>query len=355
MRTCIFPSPSGEGSGWVALSAPASSSKFKRFRKHILNKGPLIAPDDSVVDIDDTFVSKLIDNFKSGVVDTVQVPLADDKNRHSEAPDRNIGLVTDIQVEGDKVYAVVEARRHADDLGEIILGSSPMIYMDYKDTRTGKRVGPTMAHLCATNRPHVLGLGPYEPILAATASESSDILMLSYPEAEMTKEELFGELLLKFGIDVAALQESAGAAIADREAIAEFTNGMREALGSAGVLELTAGDELSVSDLISAVGDLATQTLELTAQLEGIAQEKIEAEVDKAISDAYLMPKSKGVAVKLLLSGDREGYESLLTSEPVLKFSAEVGTGSVPTGEYDLDSELERLSSVEPRYFRSGN
>lgn len=147
----------------------------KLFRKHVLNKGPLIHPrTKKVVQIDDEFVNHLVDNFNNGVCDIVQVPLATDSNEHSEDPDRNIGEVVDLKVENDKVYAYIDVRdkNAVEKMGTTYLGASAFLNLNYFDTSDGQRKGPTLLHTAVTNRPYVTGLEDYEEIVAATAANA---------------------------------------------------------------------------------------------------------------------------------------------------------------------------------------
>src|SRR6185503_14947170 len=154
------------GEGFTELSR---LKQGRLFEKHILTKGPLIHPvTKSVINIDDDFISKLKKNFNDRVCDIVQVPLANDSNQHVEAPERTLGEVVDIKERDGKIYAVIDARKHAEDFGKTLLGASAMLSTNYVDTRTGKPVGPTLLHVAVTNRPYVVGLEDYKEVLAAS-------------------------------------------------------------------------------------------------------------------------------------------------------------------------------------------
>ena len=79
----------------------------------------------------------------------------------------------DIQREGDKVYTLLDIRdpAAAEKMGKTLLGASAFLHMDYTDTRTNKKVGPTLLHTCVTNRPYVTDLDDYEEVVAATADD----------------------------------------------------------------------------------------------------------------------------------------------------------------------------------------
>lgn len=169
----IIPSPDAEP--YLEL---AKSPTGRVFRKHILNLGPLIHPKTGKrLQLDEQFYSQLKRNFDAGV-SMVQVPLADDRNQHSEAPERNTGEVIGLERDGSKVYALLDIRDAAV-AGKLadrtLMGASAMISMNYTDTSTGRKVGPALLHSCITNRPYVTGLGDYEEVVAATA-EAYDVL-----------------------------------------------------------------------------------------------------------------------------------------------------------------------------------
>jgi hypothetical protein len=116
-------------------------------------------------------------NFDTrAATDIVQVPLANDKNEHTENPSRNIGVVTGLEREGSKVYALIDARdaEAAGKLGKTLLGASAMLHLNATDNRTGGKVGPALYHVAVTNRPYVVDLEPYAEVVAATA-EAYDI------------------------------------------------------------------------------------------------------------------------------------------------------------------------------------
>ncbi len=162
-----------------------------------LSTGPLIHPrTGKVIQIDDAFVRTLQKNFDDKVCDIVQVPIADKTNAHTEDPLRNAGRVVGLEREGNKVYAVMDIADPAvaDKLGKTLLGASAMLHLDYTDTRTGARVGPTLLHSLVTNRPYCLGLEDYQEVVAATAEAydvlgdgsvlAPDVLMLAAPSEE---------------------------------------------------------------------------------------------------------------------------------------------------------------------------
>jgi hypothetical protein len=357
-----------DGDGYTELARTRSGRLFK---KHLLNKGQLRHPGNGeVITIDDAFVSKLKQNFEDRICDIVQVPLANAKNEHSEEPDRNIGEVVDIQVDGDKVYAVLDIRdaAHADRMGKTYLGASAMMSLDYTDTKTGKKVGPTLLHSCVTNRPYVTGLDDYEEIVAATSDSSDEAAVLlsektvvavqpaeeteTVPEQETTQtvaepslDEMLAALKAKHNIDVSALQ----ATQADAAKQTALSQTIVDALAQAGVVKLTATDEdkPSTETVITAVQELATNNVSLSGRVQAMEKREAEHVVDGFISQGRILPAEREARVELKLSNPAM-FDKLLPANPIVKLSHEDGITPADDKkqETDVDAEIARLSAL---------
>lgn len=344
------------------------------FRKHILNVGKdLIHPSVGRMTIDDAFVNSLKSNFDNKACDIVQVPLANDKNQHVEDPDRNVGEVVDIEVKDNKVYAVIDARRNADKFKDkTYIGASAMIAMNYTDTNTGKKVGPTLCHVAVTNRPYITNLEDYEEIVKASADNSEEAVLLTEPATEtivednpgskeepkeeehktMTKEELIAALKDEHGVDVAALQ-----AEADKPATTdttELSNKLVSALTDAGVVKLSADNaDANVEQVVGAVVELANDNVKLATRVETLelSNAKILAtsEVDTKVREGFIEPAKRDTMVKLYLS-NKDLYTELLPENPVVELSAERGASTEANEnkveEVDVDAEIARLSQI---------
>jgi hypothetical protein len=350
----IIPAPR-DAEGFTALSR---SRQGRLFRKHMLTLGNLIHPKTGEnLTLDDNWYAKLKDNFNSGVCDIVQVPLADDQNKHSEDPLRNIGEVVDIERDGDKVFAVMDIRdtKAAEKLGTTLLGSSAFLHMNYTDTRTGKAVGPTLLHNCVTNRPYVVGLDDYEEVIAASADGTGEVLLLTpegEPEVPTTKEDLIAGLK-EHGIDVEALQ----AAAAQRSDTTQLTSAIVEALKSSGSeVELTGGQEgANPSDVVGAIVELAATTRAQGDEIGALKLSAAEREVDGYISVGRALPKSRSTLVQLALT-NRDALDSLVApaNDPFVKMSNTKGTGGdagQDEQKKDIDAELAALTAQHSEFF----
>lgn len=345
--TFIAPSPDAD---FVELGA---TRKGRLFKKHILNKGTLYHPKTGeAINVDDTFVNTLKSNFENGVCDIVQVPLANDKNEHSEAPDRNIGRVVGIEADGDKVYAMIDARKHADDLGETLLGASAMMSLDYTDTKTLERKGPTLLHVAVTNRPYVTGLEEYEEVVAASAEYSSDTVVLT-PAApavakeakDMNKTELLAALKALKGDDAITAEDLKGLGIElpKGEAAPDATlTALTQTLANTGLVQLSAGDQITGADVVNAVAQLAQNNLQLSNTVGELTKDKARTYVHSLVEDARILPAQEEAMLTLYMT-NRELFDQIVPEKPLVTLSAESGiTPPDPTPQIDVESEISR-------------
>lgn len=349
-----------DGPGFVEL---ARTKTGRMFRKHILNKGSLLHPKTGeTIQIDDAFVSSLTRNFADSVCDIVQVPKAGPKNEHSEDPDRNIGEVVGLEEKDGKVYALFDCRssEDADKLGKTLLGASAMMHMNYTDTRTGKKVGPTLLHMAVTNRPYVVDLEDYEELISASADSSGEPAMLTTATTEesptMDLAELLDILKDEHGIDVGALQAQAEYHENDDQRNTNLSNVLASALSQSGLVQLSSeGDSVTDQDIIAAVAELANTNVALSGRLESLEAESAEQTVDALISAGMILPAKRETMIKLKLSNE-ELFVELLPDAPLVHLSREEGLEEVnPSNELDVDAEIARLAGVgkESGYIRS--
>jgi hypothetical protein len=334
------------GEGYVELSRTKSG---RLFRKHILNKGKLHHPGLPGVELEvnDKFVATLTKNFQDGVCDIVQVPVANDKNEHTEDPTRNIGEVIGIEEKDNKVYALIDVRDNpsADKLGKTMLGASAMMHLNYTDTKTNKKVGPTLLHMCVTNRPYVTGLDDYEEIVAATADNSDEAVLLTGPTQEendmQTLEEMLETLKDEHGIDVLDLQKK----VQDGANAAKLSNTLAEALTASGVVKLSAGEAVDNNKIIDAVSEMATGYVAMSNRIAEVEKVANEAKVDALVAEARILPAHRDAMVELSAK-DPELFEKLVPAEPMVKLSNEQGTGEAPgaseNSELNVDESIQR-------------
>jgi hypothetical protein len=343
------------------------------FRKHILNVGKdLIHPAVGKLKIDEDFVTKLKTNFDNKACDIVQVPKANAKNEHVEDPDANVGEVVDIEVKDNKVYAIIDARDPAavqKFRNKTYIGASAMIAMNYTDTNTAKKVGPTLCHVAVTNRPYITNLDEYEEIIKASADNSEEAVLLTEPteitesgsveepEVEehktMTKEELIAALKNEHGIDVDALQTEAAKPVAPDTT--ELSHKLVSALTDAGVVKLSNDDTAAnVEQVVNAVVDLAKDNVELSNRIEKLELSSAEAaanfEVKTKVRDGFIEPAKEEAMVKLYLT-NKDLYNDLLPAEAIVNLSGESkGTSTEAddnkVNEVDVDAEVARLSAL---------
>lgn len=331
-----------DGEGYVELSRTKSG---RLFRKHILNKGKLHHPSmpGVEIDVDDKFVATLTKNFQDGVCDIVQVPVANDKNEHTEDPTRNIGEVIGIEEKDNKVYALIDVRddSSASKLGKTMLGASAMMHLNYTNTKTGKKVGPTLLHTCVTNRPYVTGLEDYEEIVAATADNSGEAVLLTGPtfkenDEMQTLEEMLFALKDEHGIDVLDLQKKAE----ENANAAKLSNTLAEALTASGVVKLSAGEVVDGDKIINAVSEMATGYVAMSNRIAEVEKQAAEAKVDALVTEGKVVPAMRDAMVELSQK-DPELFEKLVPAEAVVKLSNEQGSSETPGASENAELNVE--------------
>lgn len=376
---------------WVELSATVSGRLFK---KQILRTGPLVLPKSGgkKYNITKEFLAEMVKNFDSGVVPTVQVPLVNKDNEHTDDPKQNTGFVTKLELSADgKLYAYIDARKHAEDFGKTIVGCSAMFYFSgYEDSRTGEKLNtPVLAHVALTNRPWVHGLEDFESVsLSNAAGEDVTVLEQSEEETteegnevaknetsdenadlnndtvlpgenapvdkeikEMTKEELIELLKTEHGIDVADLTEKAA-----------LSNTLSTALADAGAVKLSHGSSnVSSEEIVTAVVALATnnvtlgkENVELSNAVKELKTESATKEVEALVEEGRILPAAKDGMIELKLSNPAL-FDQVVPAEPVVKLSQENGTSEEPdanlTPAEKAAKEVERIMSQHKNVF----
>jgi Mu-like prophage I protein len=350
----IIPAPRGD---YMELSR-TKGYHGHHWRKHILNLGELTHPKTGEkLQLDDDFYSSLARNFEAGVSDIVAVPLANDDNKHVEGPLANAGEVMGITREGDKVFVDLDVRDPAVHSGlkrKTILGASAFLHMNYTDTRTNQKVGPTLLHSCITNRPYVVGLDDYEEVVAATMADSeSDVVVLSQegPDMPRTREEVLAELKADHGIDVEALQAQAST----QTDLGQLSAALTAALGQGGVQLTGSADDgtVTLTDVISAVSELAESRVRQETQIQDLRLTNAQGEVDGYIKSGRVLPAQRDAFVSLAM-GNREMLDALLPAQPIVALNAQQGQAP-PQGEQrqelDIDAEVAKLTADHSQFF----
>jgi hypothetical protein len=347
----VIPSPRGEG--FVELSADDSDlvelsrkPSGRVFRKQILHYGDLHYGGQTVK-IDENFVDTLVANFSNNVCDIVQAPKAGDKNEHTENPDRNVGEVIAVHKNAKGAYVDIDVRTDdADKMGKTLLGASAMLHMDYTDTRSNKRVGPTLLHTAITNRPYVTGLDGFEEIIAASASGEGieTVVLTSTPiqEEAMTREEHIAALKAD-GLDVADLQRRADEGVA-------LSNAVRTNFTEFGLIQLSNGEEASPAEIVGLVTAAGSKIVELTGTIDTMNEEAAKlsatAAVDELVAAGKVLPKDKDHYVELKLT-QPDLFEKFVPEKPIVELSAEGGTSPIDTTPDSIVAgEIARLSNV---------
>lgn len=344
----VVPAPNG-AEGFVEL---ARTKTGRLFRKQILPEGSFVHPADpnTSIEVNAALAESLRKNFEAGIGDIVQVPLVNDQNSHVEDPDRNIGEVVDLDYEpGKGVYVTIDARDkvRAEKLGKTLLGASALMHMNYTDTRTGEKVGPTLLHVAVTNRPYLTNLEEFREIVAASADMSGEeapaILQLAKdpelspatdktvvePEVKTEEapmhdlDEILQTLKADHDIDVKALQEKVQEAEKSKNLVAAMSNVLETATGQ----KVTTATGPSIDEVGAAVVELAGEKVALAkavaeqkAEIDKLKLSAAETEVEKLISTGHILPKQRDVMISLSVN-DRTTFEALLPDSPLVSLS----------------------------------
>jgi hypothetical protein len=385
----IAPSPYAD---WMATDTETEVELSRKvqgkvYRKHILNRGVLLHPvTGTKIDINDEFIDRMKRNFTNNVCDIVQVPLANDQNAHVENPAANLGEVVGIEDNRatGKVYALVDARKHVNDFGKTLLGASAFFHLNYKDSKSGQRVGPTLLHVAVTNRPYVTGLDPYEAVVAASAEDLGEpvLVQMSGDSQEVSVPRPLADVLAELNtdhqIDVDALRtqlSTAETAVTDAVTASEVaekkaadlevklsavdtTLADRVAAALAGSEEgakLSKSEGVSDEDVVKAVTELANRNVALSAaqtasdgRIAALETKNAEIEVDRLISEGRILPAKREVHLTMCLT-NREMFDQIVPDEPIVKMSVEQGIA--PQGkehdkhEIDIEAEIARLTA----------
>lgn len=328
------------------------------YRKRILRYGRWshTAAPDGVLDVDEGYGKKLVNNFAAKVFDTVQAVKGHPKNdaeRIANAAGSVVALDDAGGPDGPGVYATVSVPPEVD--AEIqegkLVGCSAGIIPNYSDHEIGGKgaVGPVLDHLAFTNTPYIKGLGGFAPVHLA---DDTQTVLLSPADAP-TKETIVdrAELIAQaktLGIDIETLEQTAALvpdlqakvdkapdADAVKEAAkAEVAVALGEALTGSGLITLGEGE--SLPDLGTLVAKVGTTLAEGRNAATALRLSEANAAIDKAVADGKIIlgkneedgsNKVRAAQVKLFLS-DKETWEAVLPKVALVQLGELGTTGS---------------------------
>jgi hypothetical protein len=366
----------GRGDGFVPL---ARTKTGRLFRKELLTFGTYAHPNvkGAKLVIDEKLAESVVKNFNDGVCDIVQVPLANEKNEHVENPDANLGEVIGMEIgvnsKGQKaVFATIDARKHAEDLGKTILGTSAFLHLNYVNTKTGERVGPTVLHACATNRPYITGMDNYEEIAASNPTDG-EMVFLSLedeepaveetpaetpepeatstdsesdtsskepaqgltpqedPHMELTFDEIKATLKDNFGVDLDEVQELALSAVEAQNALALSQQSESE-------------KDATIATLTGQVTDQETRLSATESELTKMRTKAATDEVEALVKAGKVLPKQKDVMIALALS-NREQFEALVPDDSIVQLT-EKGVETHDAPDTTKQAEIDRIAAM---------
>lgn len=318
------------------------------FRKQILPmNGSFVHPTDPSlkITVDKPFADSLVKNFRAGYCDTVQFPMVNEKNQHVEDPERNLGQVVDLSYDETGVYATIDVRKHTEDIGSTILGASAMMHLNYEDTVSGKKVGPTLLHVAATNRPYLTKLAPFEQIALSHVDADTDnevVLLTPSDESEktMTLSEIKQALKDEHGIDLDALEARANGT---GELVTALSNVLKAANTDEFVCLSADNTTPTLNDVSDGVVALARDSIslreknvELSAKVEEFEKEVAEADVEAAVKAGKILPAQREAMLELRLSNE-DMYKRLLPEQAIVSLTEDGVTTHEATPNAELD------------------
>lgn len=335
---------------FVELSAPHLKTTGKLYKKMIFRWGDFSHPRNPKIkiNVDNEFFTKLKKNFESGVCPIVPFPSVNEKNEHVESVERNLGQIVDLTSDEEGVYALIDVRKHSEDIGNTILGASAKVHLNYMDRKSGTVVGPTLIHVAATNNPFLTDLAPFETVEASNADTTEEVVLLTdsgdnntsnnSQEEPMTKEEMLAALSDEYGIDV-----EAGQLALSREegylALSDVIEG-ENVVASPEVISQT------IVDLSNSITERDEKIEAMSAELQTIHLSRATDEVENYIKEGRILPKSREAMIELSMN-DREKFEVFLLPEELaqVEFSEQGFSSAESTHEEDPADKAKAIAA----------
>lgn len=190
----------------LALHTPPSAAVGSQvgprlWRKQILRKGT-INYDGRPIRFDDAYIADLRRAFEEGAFDQVPIQFADDRNTHTEDPERTRGQVVGLEETPDGLDALVSLS----EAGEQTVRENPGLAVSARIVEDlnrvdGKRWPRAVAHVLATINPRLTGMRPWAQVtLANPELPVVDLTAATYQKggrmADLTDEQVAGLLAL---------------------------------------------------------------------------------------------------------------------------------------------------------------
>ena len=162
------------------------------FRKKLLPVGE-IDYEGQRVRFDRDFLATLVDSFDANAYDQVPFQLANDKNQHTNDPERTRGEVRALDLQPDGLYMTVSTT----DEGAKVISENPRLGVSARIVNglrraDGKAFKAAIQHALGTLDPRINGLGPWEAIEASNTGGEPviDLTDTEYREAGPAVAEL---------------------------------------------------------------------------------------------------------------------------------------------------------------------
>lgn len=257
----------------------------RRFRKQIL---PLKTIDYNGREIkfDKQYLTDLATAFKEKAFDQTAYQLADEKNTHTNDPERTRGEMVDVELAEDGLYGVFDVTEQGLESLQATknkLGVSARIIENYKRA-DGKFFPRAIQHVLGTLDPRITGMKPWQEVALSNqdseVTETIDLSAAGYPDGkeENMADKAEGDVETTISVELtpaefdALKRQRAGEDAAVVEP-SDVEDGEED-----DEVKLTAA-QMAAIELTSATAEVtATQVLELTRQLRA---SEVEREIEK--------------------------------------------------------------------------
>ena len=287
----------------VCAEATVDLANTRRFRKQILPLGE-INYKGRKIRFDEPYLRNLVNAFREKAFDQVAYQLADERNSHTNDPERTRGELVDVELTADGLDGIFDLT----EAGVQTIKNNPKLGVSARiienlERADGKRFPAALQHVLGTLDPRITGMKPWQEVALSNeaATEVIDLTSESFAgeeEAMPNEDELvpvmltaaqrdrLNEILLsnpdgegQEGTEGQPTQEGTEGQESTETEGQDGTEGEEDGDGEVTDEDVDALASTAAAELSNAVDDVARgQVLELTRQLR---QAEVERELDR--------------------------------------------------------------------------
>lgn len=275
------------------------------FKKQIVPLGSKVNANGKTIEFSKPVLQGIVDTFSKKPIDYCPFTLVNEKNKHTDDPERERGTVEDLSLESDGLYMI----GRLDSRGQEIIQNNPNLgvsirYVPEYPGDDGTVHKHALLHVAGTPRPRLKGMKPWSQVNLSQESEKEmEVIDLTESEWELsaelhgnreTEEELKDEK--KGGAQEGVSTEETSAQTKSDEKKVEEVN-----LSAESVQEMI---DLAVGEAVKSERERAQG--EITALRMKTKVGEVERAVERFV-DAGVPPFVANLAAPLLLENEPEG------------------------------------------------